>query len=212
MEYDISMQAKVLKEESVNQDSLPGFSLFQPRMPGQKAVRSMLRFCLVSLLAFSVLLMNIYFAWTSHVWWGDPALRSVISGFARNQMNFIGLSSWYIGMKSMAVREFIDLEVVALALSIATLTFLLFLRRGPVKATLKMLELGSLSVMPLGIEIYILDRAEFNIHASIAQVETGFLAWFTNADLLYLALATFFIAAFIDYRHRLAKMFKRPRK
>jgi len=115
-------------------------------------------------------------------------------------MQFIGLATWYIGTKGLAVREFIDFEVVALALIVAASSFLLYLRRGAGRAFLKMLEIGSLSIMPLGIEIYFLDQSEFNIHASIIQVQTGFLPWFSNADVLYLAIATFLIAAAADWK------------
>lgn len=51
---------------------------------------------------------------------------------------------------------------------------------------LRALQITSLALLPLGVEIYFFDRPEFNVHASDIQVQAG-LAWFTNADVLLLS-------------------------
>jgi len=165
--------------------------------------RTVIRCALILLLAISVVIINLYFVWTSHVLSGYPSLRASISHFAATQMTLLGVKSWFGGTGGLAVREFIDYEVVALTLAIAASSFLLFFHRGLKKATLRMLEVGSLSVLPLGIEIYIFDHGEFYIHASVAQVKGGFLPWFTNADLLYLSAGILLVAAGIELRHGL---------
>jgi hypothetical protein len=170
-------------------------------MKGRKVVR----LALILLLTASVVIVNLYFAWTSHVLSGYPSVRASISSFAVAQMNLIGAWSWFIGAgtKGTAIREFIDYEVVAFTLAIAASSFLLFLNHSLKKATLRMLEIGSLSVLPLGLEIYVFDYREFWIHASIAQVKAGFLPWFSNADLLFLTVGTLSIAAVIELRGRI---------
>jgi hypothetical protein len=199
---DSSEEKLVMGEDLTEAYSSPTALAGRQSPPIHSTRGTLIRYSLMGALVFSAALMNVYFAWTSHVLWDDQALRATIANMARDQMRFIGLGSWYIGSKSFGVREFIDLEVVLLALATALFSFLVFRHRGRLKATLRMLEIGALSVMPLGIEIYLLDTREFYIHASIAQVETGFMPWFTNEDLLFLALAVFFVSAFIDWRIR----------
>jgi len=167
--------------------------------------RKIYRYALILLLTLSVVIINLYFAWTSHVLSGYQYVRTDISNFAAYQMNLIGAWSWFagVGTRGTMIREFIDYEVVGLTLVLAASSFLLFLHRGLRKAALRMLEIGSFSVLPLGVEIYIFDYGEFWIHASIAQAKSGFLAWFTNADLTFLAIGTLFVTALIELRHRL---------
>ena len=172
--------------------------------------RKVVRYALIVLLAVSVAIINLYFVWTSHVLSGYPSVRASISNFAAYQMNLIGARSWFPGTQGTAIREFIDYEVVGLTLTTLASSFLLFYKRGVKKAALRMLEIGSLSVIPLGIEIYIFDYREFYIHASIAQVKAGFLPWFTNADLLFLAMGTLSVAVAIELRHRLPPFRIRP--
>jgi hypothetical protein len=174
--------------------------------------RKAARLALVLALAVSVVIVNLYFVWTSHVLSGYQYVRSYISGFAAAQMNLINAWPWFTGAgtKGTMVREFIDYEVVAFSLVIAASSFLLFVHRGLKKATLRMLEIGSLSVLPLGVEIYIFDYGEFWIHASIAQVKAGFIPWFTNADLLFLSAGILSVTAIIELRSRLPTFRTRP--
>ncbi len=105
---------------------------------------------------------------------------------------------------SIAMRYFIDAEVVLFVLAIFGISLLLFRRSGTGVALLRALEITSLAILPLGLEIFFFDRPEFNVHASDIQVLAG-AAWFTNADVLYLSSAILGIAVLVEavrYAHR----------
>lgn len=87
---------------------------------------------------------------------------------------------------SAPMKYFIDAEVVVFTLAVFLLSLLLFRRKGIGVALLRALEITSLTVLPLGLEIFFFDGFEFNVHASDIQVLAG-LAWFTNADVLALS-------------------------
>jgi hypothetical protein len=56
----------------------------------------------------------------------------------------------------------------------------------------------SLSVLPLGLEIFVFDHAEFNLHVITSQVGTA-LVWFTNADLLYASTANLLVTLALNF-------------
>jgi hypothetical protein len=62
-------------------------------------------------------------------------------------------------------------------------------------------EITFAAILPLGIEIYFFDRFQFNIHASDIQVKMG-LAWFTNADVLYVSTIVLISTILIEMIHR----------
>ena len=99
----------------------------------------------------------------------------------------------------LEMKLFIDSEVIVFIVATFVISLLLFWRKGFWTALLRSIEITSVSILPLGIEIYLYDRSQFNIHASDIQVKMG-LAWFTNADLLYLTstivVATMLIEVF----------------
>ena len=85
---------------------------------------------------------------------------------------------------SLAMRYFIDAEVILITLAVFVVSLFLFQKKsGFGVALLRAFEITSLSILPLGIEIFFFDRFEYNVHASDLQVLGG-VAWFTNADVL----------------------------
>lgn len=87
---------------------------------------------------------------------------------------------------SLAGRYLIDTEVILFTSAVFVISLVLFRKRGIGLAILRALEITSVTILPLGLEIFLFDRFEFNTHASDIQVLTG-TAWFTNADVLLLS-------------------------
>ena len=171
-------------------------------------------------LIVSIFLLNLYFAWTSHTIDGYPGIKTEVVKFARYQMQLFGVSSYFIAYGTsfclqqgtscsliVATHSFIDVECISLICVVFVSTFLLFYRKGFAKRSIiRALQIGSLSVTPLGIEIYIFDRSEFFIHASFITERD--LSWFSNADLLLLSIFVF-VAATVLNRFPMTSVLKR---
>jgi hypothetical protein len=192
---------------------------------------SISRLVLAVLIALLILQLNIYFAWTSHV--GEPTIHSTtpVRSWLVNQVNSVtkfqlsipGVSPYFASLAhrshhfgsttfGIEQRYFIDYEVVAFTVLIFMLSLVLFMNKGKLVPILRALEITSAAVLPLGIEIYLFDYGEFNIHASVMQVKAG-IAWFTNADLLYLSASILALAVVIDLvRYRRTKKSTEPSK
>jgi hypothetical protein len=98
---------------------------------------------------------------------------------------------------SLAMKYLIDTEVVLFTFAVFVISIFLFRKRGIGVALLRAFEITSLTILPLGLEIFFFDRLEFNIHASDIQVLAG-TAWFTNADVLYLTSAILGMALLVE--------------
>ncbi len=121
-------------------------------------------------------------------------------GFNGGGSSFFGGGSGFLffgGADSMAMKYFIDTEVILFTLAIFLISLFLFQRSGIGVSLLRALEITSLATLPLGLEIFFFDRFEFNMHASDIQVRVG-LAWFTNADVLILSSAILGITLFVE--------------
>ena len=150
-------------------------------------------------------LSNLYFGWTSHAMDGLPALKNSVETLAIYQMGLSGTSSAFhqsatsfcaavrgaCSIQDVAVRQFIDYEVLALIGVAGVSAFLLYRREGSARALAKALRLISLSTIPLGLEILIFDANEFGTHVSVVQQTQGFLSWFSNEDLFLLCVSVF---------------------
>ena len=79
---------------------------------------------------------------------------------------------------TLAMKYFIDCEVILFILVVFIISFFLSRRRGTEVSIVRALEITSAAVLPLGFEIYYFDRSQFNIHATDIQVKLG-LAWIT---------------------------------
>ena len=104
---------------------------------------------------------------------------------------------FFASPSSLALKYLIDTEVVLFTLAVFAISLFLFQRRGIRVAVLRAFEITSLTILPLGLEIFFFDRFEFNVHASDIQVLTG-VAWFTNADVLYLSSVILGIALLVE--------------
>lgn len=104
---------------------------------------------------------------------------------------------FFASPNSLALKYLIDTEVVLFTLAVFAVSLFLFQRRGIRVAVLRAFEITSLTILPLGLEIFFFDRFEFDIHASDIQVLTG-VAWFTNADVLYLSSVILGIALLVE--------------
>jgi hypothetical protein len=98
---------------------------------------------------------------------------------------------------SLAMKYLIDTEVVLFTFAVFVVSLFLFQKSGMGVALLRAFEITSLTILPLGLEIFFFDRFEFNIHASDIQVLAG-MAWFTNADVLFLCSAILGIALSVE--------------
>jgi hypothetical protein len=158
-------------------------------------------------LTFLIVQLNIYFAWTSRVVMGRnfhqvSALRSFlvseVNSITKLQLSIPGMANYFstltsntrtLGPRSMVeMKLFTDSEVIAFTLATFVISLFLFRWRGLGLSILRAMEITFATILPLGIEIYYFDRGQFNIHASDIQTKIG-LAWFTNADVLYVSTA-----------------------
>jgi hypothetical protein len=87
----------------------------------------------------------------------------------------------------------IDEEALALVVLISALAFLSVRRKGPCMAMLHAVKWAALSVIPLGIMILASPTGHGFFFTRVAnfQAKYDFLPWFTNEDLLILALALY---------------------
>ena len=139
----------------------------------------------------SLVLLNLCFAWTSHLLdHVSKPLGAEVTLLMNSQDRYfwsiIGLNR--ITASNLAIA---DLEALGLLAVVATLTLLLNLGKGGKKALLLSLQVVSLCVVVLGSEIAIFDYGEFYLHVTEVQVLVNVVPWFSNADLLLSGLAIF---------------------
>jgi hypothetical protein len=169
----------------------------------------------VAILAFLIVQLNIYFAWTSH-FAARPFHYNLFHKLLDNEVNFVtrmqlaipGVSSYFTNLAKssryntpqnmLEIKLFIDSEVILFTLAVFLISMFLFRSKGIWVSLLRAFEITSAAILPLGFEIYFYDRGQFNIHASDIQVKLG-LAWFTNADALYLTSSILGIALLIEF-------------
>lgn len=177
------------------------------------------------MLLLLTLQLNTFFAWTSRVgvtrkFHYNPLLRllvvSEVDAVTRVQLSIPAVGNYFsnlasaphrpAGVQSMLeMKLFIDCEVIGLVIAIFVISFLLFHSGGIGVSLLRALEITALSILPLGLEIYLYDPVQFNIHASDIQVKVG-LAWFTNSDVLYVSSSILTITLLIELlKHRKSK-------
>jgi len=171
---------------------------------------------LAIVLAFLVAQLNIYFAWTSHVgmtrsFYRTSSVRLLVlievNVVTKIQLSIPGVSSYFMNLahgsrsfgppSMLAMKLFIDTEVIVFTIAVFLISILLFRRMGSWISLLRAFEITSAAVLPLGFEIYFFDRGQFNIHASDIQMKLG-LAWFTNADVLYITSFSLAITLLIE--------------
>lgn len=82
----------------------------------------------------------------------------------------------------------LDLQCLGLFAVIVGLTYASYRREGRLRTSLRILQVGSLAVLPLGVCIYLFLPSTMNMWVASIQERTA-LQWFSNVDLLYLSLA-----------------------
>jgi hypothetical protein len=191
-------------------------------LSSSKSKTTVLTVAAAAVLAFLIVQLNIYFAWTSH--FGiRPFHRSPIRLLVVNEVDFItriqlaipGVSSFFTNLAKssrydnpenmLEIKLFIDCEVIVFTLAVFLITMFLFRSKGIGVSLLRAFEITSAAILPLGFEIYFYDRGQFNIHASDIQVKLG-LGWFTNADALYLTSGILGIALLIEFFRQVKKI------
>lgn len=160
----------------------------------------MVNFRLLLPLIFCIAYLNIFFLWTSHV-----------SRYVGGEFNFFVNSVVYLpfhdNLSSITFQSVVmlDFECLFFLMLIGVLSFFAFKGRI-LSRILNAIMIMTLSVMPLGIEIYIFDRNEFFIHVTYFQ-EMYFqesvgigreLFQFSNADMFFVALGVFVASSSIS--------------
>jgi hypothetical protein len=130
-------------------------------------------------LAAYVFAINLLFMWTSHV------LSDFVPWF---NYQFLSIMSSVSVPLHVDGQSFADVIALGLTILISVSIYRRFENRGTGTALLRVVQLTSLSLMPLGLEILLFDRSEFNLHVSHLQQDSGLFVWFTNADLLLVLL------------------------
>lgn len=178
---------------------------------------------LASVLVFLIAQLNIYFAWTSRAgasrfFHHNTPLRVFlvleVDIFTRIQLSIPSIASYFSKLASgirspnpsymLEMKLFIDSEVIAFTLAIFVISLVLFWKKGIGISILRAVEITAATILPLGLEIYFFDPFQFNIHASDIQVKAG-LAWFTNADVLYVSSSILFVALLIEMLRHVKK-------
>ena len=159
-----------------------------PRFRNRRSIAKML-------LLVSGLSLNIYFVWTAHV------LEKEIGALLL--LRTLVFTAIYDAI-SLGIPYPQDFVCLGLLVTTIATTFFLAVPRGIKLAVVRATQVGSLVMMPLGLEVYLFDRSEYGLHFTLAQQSFG-LAWFTNADLLYLSTIVFVgttALLFLSRQHR----------
>lgn len=139
-------------------------------------------------------------AWWSVAWgcfgllsfyalWSSRAFLELLSPFMAQPYLF-SLQSYGFGFGIYGNLP-VDLISVMLVVVICSAVFFVYRGERLVTRILKVIQLGSLSVIPIPVYILLFDTSEFNLHVTSFQVHYGLLRWFTNADLFVIASLVF---------------------
>jgi len=141
-------------------------------------------------IGFATLVLNVAFTWTSGLIDREIVL---IPGWFPKQ--FV---AEYLSSIQFPVNHYAALDEYYLAwLGILFAFSMAFFRRGLLPRLVHSLELASLILLPLPIEVYLFDRKQFTNKVMNAQTHTS-LIWFTNADLLGSLLVILVVLAIVD--------------
>ena len=128
-------------------------------------------------------LLNFYSLWSSR------AIMELLSPFLA-QPYLYSLQSYGFGFGIFGNLP-VDLISVFLVLAICLAVYFSHRPAPPAARILKVVQLGSLSVIPIPVYVLLFDTSEFNLHVTSLQEHYGLLQWFTNSDLLVLASGAF---------------------
>ena len=131
----------------------------------------------------SLTLLNFYSLWSSR------AFLDFLSPFMP-QAYLFPLQSYGFGFGIFGNLP-VDLISILLVVVICSAGYFVCRQERVTTRILRVLQLGSASILPLPIYVLLFDSSEFNLHVTSFQEHYGVLQWFTNADLLVLALLMF---------------------
>jgi hypothetical protein len=146
--------------------------------------RKALVLCAAGCFAF----LNFYYLWTSRA--VLELLTPVLSG-----TYLFPLQSYGFGFGSMGNLP-VDLISVAFLAAFCACVFLLYRQDGLLSGFMRALQFGSLSLVPLCLDILLFDPNEFDVHVTSLQEHYNVLPWFSNADMLATILAVFVATTF----------------
>ena len=150
----------------------------------------------------SFLLLNLYFAWTSHI------VSDVSQPAAKELSNLISIQDIYLwrslDLTSITANTQVvaDFEALAMFGILTALTAIGSLESGKSRAALLGIQAAALALVMLGAEIAIFDYREFYLHVTDAQVLLSLAPWFTNADLLVSGLVVLVASSSLLRFHR----------
>jgi hypothetical protein len=82
----------------------------------------------------------------------------------------------------------LDAECLGLFAVIVGLTYTAYRKEGRLRASMRILQVGSLTVLPLGLYIYLFLPSTLSMWVATIQERTA-LQWFSNMDLLFASLS-----------------------
>jgi hypothetical protein len=134
-------------------------------------------------------LLNFYALWSSRVF------LDLLSPFMAQPYLF-SLQSYGFGFGVFGNLP-VDLISVLLVAVICSAVFFVYRAERPATRVLRVVQVGSLSIIPLPVYVLLFDTSEFNLHVISLQQHYGLLQWFTNADLLVLATSVFLMSTIL---------------
>jgi len=157
------------------------------------------------LLIVSAVLINLYFLHNAHFFLENfGVIGSRMDIFILNSISAQGrIFGLNLQPHTPPFRVFKDLETLVMCLVIISCSF--FLTRSVPKT----MQIISLCVMPLGIDVYIWDRGEFWIHVSLISSYSPYFSWFTNAIFLALSSSLFLFSSLYLHRQKLGWRLKK---
>lgn len=129
-----------------------------------------------------IFLLNILFLGTSHVLSYPPF------PFFEAYNTVVGLMCSYFGLGLQQFYDYSSSVLVAILGLSATLRYHSLGLKG---AFVCVTQILSLTFIPLGLEIFTFDHAEWGLHVTQFQAEYNVIPWFTNADLFFVSLFSF---------------------
>jgi hypothetical protein len=141
-------------------------------------------------------LLNFYSLWSSR------AIMDALSPFMSQEYLF-PLQSYGFGFGIFGNLP-VDLISIMLVAVICSAAYSIYRNESHRTRILRVLQLGSLSILSLPVYVLLFDTSEFNLHVTSFQEHYGVLQWFTNADLLVLASLMFLGSTILLARKRLS--------
>jgi len=155
------------------------------------------------ILAFSFGWMNFFYLWTSV--WRDRATSPLAASIWNFVVHISEAEYFFIHHSSILdqqgnqVNVFVDEEILVLLVIIFLSSVIYYSGNDWISLLLKSVRVSSLSLIPLGVYIYVLDRQDFNLHVTTWQAYSNFLIWFTNEDLLIVATVLFLLSTLFSH-------------